>query len=221
MALITRVQWGARVAAKAEPLDGTQVVGLAVHWPAMKTPLRGVAAVSAGLRSWQAFHMDNKGWRDIAYQVAVDQDGNRYTLRGLDGQSAANGDEDVNRRYGAVLAVLAPGEQPTDAMLAELRNVVRDHRALFPRSTAVVGHSDVRPEPTACPGPIMLGLIHDGSLEPGPTPSELLRADLRAAIDATKAGLQRAGSPRRPRIQQHLKRALEALRGARDLNQGD
>lgn len=218
MATISRAQWGARPAAKAEPLDATLVVGLAVHWPAMSSPRRGVAVVSKGLRGWQAYHMDDKGWRDIAYQVAVDQDGNRYILRGLDGQSGANGDEDVNRRYGAVLVVLAPGERPTDAMLAELRNVVRDHRRLFPRSHLVVGHVDIRPEPTECPGTIMLSLIEDGSLEPGPTPAELLRADLNAAMAATKAALVKAAS--RPRLRFQLERAREAIAKARKVNRG-
>lgn len=224
MATISRAQWDARPAAKAEPLDATRVVGLAFHWPGFNDAsdaIRGVASVAAALRSWQRMHMDDKGWRDIAYQVAVDQDGNRYALRGLDGESAANGDQDVNERYGAVLLVLAPGEQPSDAMIHEVQAVVADHRALFPRSKLLVGHQQIRPEPTACPGPLVMRLLGEGAFEPGPTPSELLRADLRAAIDATKAGLQRAGSPRRPRIQHHLKRALEALRGARDLNQGD
>lgn len=162
---ITRSQWGAKPAAAADPLSAFEVVGIAIHWPAMVHSLRGVEAVSAALRAWQAFHM-SKGWRDIAYQVAVDQDGNRYILRGLDGVSAANGDTDVNRRYGAVLAVLAPGEAPTPAMLDELRRVVADHRRLFAKSTRIVGHQDIRPEPTACPGPLMEAIVNSGLLEP-------------------------------------------------------
>lgn len=165
MPTITRAQWGAKPTPAADPLSALEVVGIAVHWPAMTQSLRGVPAVSAALRSWQSYHL-SKGWRDIAYQVAVDQDGNRYDLRGLDGQSAANGDQDVNRRYGAVLAVLAPGEAPTPAMLDELRRVVADHRRLFPKSTRIVGHQDIRPEPTACPGPLMEAIVNSGLLEP-------------------------------------------------------
>jgi hypothetical protein len=165
MPTISRAQWGAKATPAADPLSAVEVVGIAVHWPAMAKSLRGVPAVSAALRSWQAYHL-SKGWRDIAYQVAVDQDGNRYILRGLDGVSAANGDTDTNRRYGAVLVVLAPGEAPTPAMLDELRRVVADHRRLFPKSTRVVGHKDIRPEPTACPGPVMESIINSGLLEP-------------------------------------------------------
>ena len=219
MATISRAKWGARSAPAAIPLDATQVIGLAFHWPAMKSPLRGVAVVSAALRNWQTYHMDTHGWRDIGYQVAVDQDGNRYILRGLDGQSGANGDEDVNRRYGAVLLVLAPGEQPTDAMLREIHAVVRDQRRLFPKSKLLVGHNDVRPEATACPGPAVTRLLSEGAFEPGPTPSELLRADLNAAMAATKAALSKA--ERRPRLRFNLEVARKALSKARRINRGD
>lgn len=203
MTVITRAEWGADPAAAAAPLDPARVVGIAVHWPAMREPLRGVAAVSAALRGWQDYHM-GKGWRDIAYQVAADQAGNRYILRGLAGQSAANGDEDVNERYGAVLAVLAPGEQPTPAMLRELRAVVEDHRGLFPASRQVVGHNDIRPEPTACPGPILQGLIDDGSLEPDleddMTPEEFL---------AHRIEVKRDGKPVKLSIEQVLRETFQ------------
>lgn len=165
--LFSRIAWGARPA-RSGPGDLTvsRVKGIAIHWPAMSKPLRGFDAVAAALRSWQAFHMDGKGWSDIAYQVAVDQDGNRYELRGLRTQSGANGDNDVNEDYGALLLILAPGEQPTDAMVTEVRNVVRDFRAIFPNGTAIKGHSQVRPEPTACPGPIAQAAINAGEFEP-------------------------------------------------------
>jgi hypothetical protein len=181
MTTITRADWRARSAPAAEPLNASEVIGLAFHWPAMSKPLYGVAAVSAALRNWQAYHMDTHGWRDIGYQVAVDQDGNRYILRGLDGQSGANGDEDVNRRYGAVLLVLAPGEHPTDAMVREVHVVVRDHRRLFPKSRLLVGHNDVRPEATACPGPAVMRLLSEGAFNPPPTWPERLDAKIREA----------------------------------------
>lgn len=165
--LFSRIAWGARPARSGPgALTVSRVKGIAVHWPAMSKPLRGFDAVSAALRSWQAFHMDTRGWSDIAYQVAVDQDGNRYELRGLRTQSGANGDNEANEDYGALLLILAPGEQPTDAMVTEVRNVVRDFRAIFPNGTAIKGHGQVRPEPTACPGPAAQAAINAGEFEP-------------------------------------------------------
>lgn len=218
MALITRAQWGAAPAEAAEPLDGTQVDGLAFHWPATTYKIRGVSAVSAALRSWQRAHMA-KGWRDIAYQVAVDQDGNRYILRGLDGMSAANGDVIPNKRYGALLLVLAAGEEPTQAMIKTAQAVVKDHRLLFPRSKLLLGHQDVRPEPTACPGPIVMKLLDEDAFEPQPSNAELIAEDIRDAIIGTKTALAKAAS--RPRVRFRLQRALEELRLARDINKGE
>jgi hypothetical protein len=145
--------------------------------------------VKAALRSWQDFHIDGRGWSDIAYQVAVDQAGNRYELRGLRTQSGANGDTDVNQRFGAVLLVLAPGEQPTAAMIREVRAVVTDFRKLFPDAHRIVGHGQIRPEPTACPGPAAQKAINAGTFEPvkpkaltrGPKIDQALRT-LHAAV---------------------------------------
>lgn len=163
MARISRSAWGARPARPGPGrLDPRKVRGMVLHWPAMEKQLRGVKAVSAALRSWQAFHMDDHGWSDIAYQEAIDQDGNSYVLRGLWRQSAANGDSDVNEEFGAILLVLAPGEHPSAAMLRTLRRRIARHREVFPRSRTIYGHNDVRPEPTACPGPIVSDLIERG-----------------------------------------------------------
>lgn len=220
MTTYARADWDARPARPGPgPLAARDVIGLVFHWPAMKVPVRGVAAVAAALRAWQAYHMDDLGWSDIAYQEAYDQDGNVWILRGLDTQSAANGNEDVNDDYGAVLLILAPGEQPSAAMLATVRKRVAEHRRLFPSSHQLLGHNQVRPEPTQCPGPIVQALIDAGELEPGPTPRELLRADLNAAMASTKAALEKAG--RRPRIRFQLERARAALSKARKINRDD
>lgn len=221
MTTYTRADWQARPAgAGPGPLAARDVIGLAFHWPAMAKPVRGFAAVAAALRAWQDYHMDDRGWSDIAYQVAVDQDGNRWILRGLDTQSAANGDRDVNDDFGAVLLILAPGEEPSPKMVREVRRVVVDHRQLFPRSDVLVGHNEIRAEGTACPGAIVQRHLEQGTFEPQPEPRDLLRADLAAAISATKAVRDRAESPRRPKIRFYAQRALEELREARDLNNG-
>lgn len=167
MTRYTRSDWKARPATPGPgPLDRRKVVGIALHWPAMSHKLRGFADVASALRSWQNYHMDVHGWSDIAYQEAIDQDGNVYRLRGLRTQSGANGDESVNERYGALLLVLAPGEQPTEAMLTTVRRRIARHRDIFPNSERIVGHQDVRPEPTSCPGPAVMAAIRAGHFDP-------------------------------------------------------
>lgn len=209
MPTFTRDQWGARPARRGPGfLDPAQVRSVVFHWPAMSRPLRGVEAVKAALRAWQDYHMDGHGWSDIAYQEAYDQAGNTYILRGLTITPGANGDTAANATNGALLLILAPGEEPTDEMIAAVRDGVRRHRALFPRSTAAKGHSEVRPEPTACPGPIVMRLLGEGAFEPTP-PRPAISPTLRKITDA----IRQARKDGYTELADRLKRAREAARG--------
>ena len=128
-------------------------------------PLRGREAGLRRAACWQNYHMDGHGWSDTGYQVAVDQDGNRYGLRCLAVQSGANGDEDLNERFDAALLILAPVRGPRrDGRRGPQRH--RRPRRLFPGSRRIVGHAQVRPEATACPGPAAMRLIGSGGFEP-------------------------------------------------------
>ncbi|MEV6413838.1 peptidoglycan recognition family protein [Kribbella sp. NPDC051718] len=173
---LPRSAWGAR-AAKSGPGDLTlsRVVGTAVHWPGTESskPISKTGVASA-LRGWQAYHMDpepgGRGWSDIAYQVAVDQWGRAWTLRGLRTQSGANGDNSVNETYGAVLLVLVQGEEPTEAMKATVREVMADYDRLYPNWAHVVGHGDIRPHGgTDCPGPAAKAALKRGEFFPRPS----------------------------------------------------
>jgi len=162
---LPRTAWGARPATGSTPLDADQVEGVAIHWPGMANPL-GRDRIGDALRGWQADHMENNGWSDIAYQVAVDQWGRAWTLRGLTTRSAANGSLDVNQRFGAILLVLAPGEEPSAAMTATVRGVVTDFRRWFPGANRIVPHSLIRPEPTDCPGDQARAALELGAFDP-------------------------------------------------------
>lgn len=163
----SRDHWGARPYEAHYLLDRDRVEGIALHWPAITKRLTDVEQVEAALRSWQQYHMDTRGWSDIAYQVAIDQAGNTYRLRGLRYRSAANGDENLNQRFGALLLVVAEGEKPSEKLVTTTRRIIGKHRALFPLSRRIVGHGQIRPEPTACPGPAIQRLINDGAFTPG------------------------------------------------------
>ncbi|MEV0792077.1 peptidoglycan recognition family protein [Kribbella sp. NPDC050459] len=150
-------------------LTVSRVEGAVIHWPGTGSTsvIHTKAAVASALRGWQDYHMDTRGWSDIAYQVAVDQAGRAWTLRGLRTQSGANGDTDVNERYGAILLILVTGEQPSAAMKATTRAVIADFRRIYPRGTAIRPHSAVRPEPTDCPGDPARAAIARGEFTPG------------------------------------------------------
>jgi hypothetical protein len=151
---LPRSAWGARPRnGGGRSLSTARVEGEALHWPGMSSRIdatgdAGARRVASALRGWQDYHMDVRGWSDIAYMVAIDQAGRAWTLRGLNVQSGANGNEDVNERFGAFLLVLGPGEEPTAAMKAK-------------------GHRDVRPEGTDCPGDRAYAAIQRGDFTPG------------------------------------------------------
>ena len=166
---LPRSAWDAR---PPEPGPGdltvSRVEGVVLHWPGMgNRRLDSQAEVASALRGWQNYHMDDRGWSDIAYQAAVDQAGRAWTLRGLREQSGANGNNDVNERFGAVLLVVGTGEQPSPEMISTTREVVRDFRELYPAGTAIKPHSAVRPAGTDCPGDAVRALIESRAFEPG------------------------------------------------------
>lgn len=173
---LPRSAWAARAARGSTALVASQVDGCALHWPGMAKPIDATGAigqrrVASALRGWQNYHMDGRGWSDIAYLVAVDQAGRAWTLRGLNIRSGANGDADVNRRFGAVLLILAPGEKPSAALIATTKGVLADFKKRFSGSRAKpYGHRDVRPAGTDCPGPLTYAAIQAGTFTPGSTP---------------------------------------------------
>lgn len=62
-------------------------------------------------RAWQAFHMDGRGWSDIAYNSGVCPHGVRFEGRGPGVRSGANGTNDGNRRSAACVYI-AGGNDP-------------------------------------------------------------------------------------------------------------
>ncbi|WP_127480582.1 peptidoglycan recognition protein family protein [Nocardioides pantholopis] len=218
MTYYSRAKTGLRPTRGATALNPADVEGIALHWPAMSGRAHTVAGVQALLRGWQNHHMDTNDWSDIAYQEAIDQAGNVYELRGLGVRSGANGDADVNRRFGALLLVVGPGEQPTAALTAATRERIAAHRARFPKSRRIVGHGQIRPGGTQCPGPAVQGLIGAGSFNPQPAqPAKPARKPSRGRlVDAVipklaKARRRSARTDNKPRTRK-LTRALTWLR---------
>ena len=123
VAYVTRAQIGLRAPNGSHSLVPSQVKNTAFHYPGTANPINAVGdagfrRVCSALRGWQTYHMDTRGWSDIAYCIAVDQVGRAYTLRGINIRSAANGGAQVNLEYGAILLVLGNNEAPTAAMEA-------------------------------------------------------------------------------------------------------
>lgn len=179
---VTRAQIGLRAPTGSHSLVPSQVKNTAHHYPGTASPINavgdaGLARVKSALRGWQAYHMDTRGWSDIAYQVAVDQVGRAYTLRGINIRSAANGGTQVNLEYGAILLILGNNEAPSAAMQATARAVMQDYRVRFaaiPRRPT--WHGAIRPGGTAadpstdCPGDLTIAAIKAGKFDAASTP---------------------------------------------------
>lgn len=176
---IPKSQWGGRAANGSRSLVIDSVINTAWHYPGMAKPINaigdaGFRRVCSALRGWQNYHMDDRGWSDIAYQVAVDQAGRAYTLRGINIQSAANGDQNVNIRYGGMLLVVGPGEPLTPALVSTAKAVMADYRKRYPRiPKRPTWHGAIRPGGTAsdpstdCPGKVVIAAIKAGQLDAG------------------------------------------------------
>jgi hypothetical protein len=231
---LPRSAWNARPARSGPGLlTVSRVEGVVIHWPGMgDRRLSSQAAIAAALRGWQDYHMDVHDWSDIAYQVAVDQAGRAWDLRGLWTQSGANGDNDVNERYGAILLVLGTGEHPTPAMIATTRAVVDDFRELYPRGTAIRPHSAVRPEPTDCPGDLARELIAHGAFDPDapigtpthPQEDEMTPAqmtELKNFIEARTQAYAKANNEYTRQVLSSTAKALMAADAASDKAQAD
>lgn len=175
---VTRAQIGLRPARSGPGnLTVSRVRGVADHYPGTPKPINAVGdagfhRVCSALRGWQAYHMDSRGWSDIAYQVAIDQEGRAYTLRGINTQSGANGNAEANEDFGAVLLVLGNDEAPSVKMIATGRLVHADFNKRYPNCRdRPYGHQEVRQHTstgaitTDCPGKQVMAAIRAGKLD--------------------------------------------------------
>jgi len=149
MNIIPRSSWTTRSAKRVSSLP-TDVNGWVLHWNG--PPIATNKSTQSILRGIQAYHMDNKGWSDIAYNFAVNQQGNVYELRGWDVKGAAtSGRAPDGKRWNAssraILFLIGEGQRPTFAALTEARKLI----GMKPGKATP--HQDASSTGTACPGP--------------------------------------------------------------------
>jgi hypothetical protein len=175
----TRASWGARAATSTSYASSVRLS--VVHHSASSNAYTA-AAVPSVLRSIQAFHMDGRGWSDIAYNFVVDKYGGIWEGRGGGIDKAVIGAHAQGFNTGST-GVMVIGDytaaSPTAASLESVAKVIgwkmAIHRAdpagtvtftsagspRYPAGTVVnlrgvVGHGDVGL--TSCPGDIASSL---------------------------------------------------------------
>jgi hypothetical protein len=156
MTLHPRRDWTSTPAADAHPFEPTAVRGTAVHWNGPPVPESALTDPRSYLEGVRRFHVGTNGWSDIAYNFAVDQRGDIWTLRGMRHMSGANGDSTVNAQWVAVLAIIGVGQKPSPSMLEGIKTVAGMVRDEYPRGDRVTTHQAIRPTSTACPGPDLI-----------------------------------------------------------------
>lgn len=162
MRYITREAWGGRAPDRISYLDPSRVDRIFIH----HTTGEQQHDKAAWVRSIQRFHMEQRGWSDIAYSLIVSADGDCYVGRGL-GRVGAH-----TKGYNSTsvaIAYLGSGLKPVpQTALRAIRRAVDDTRNWFGRPLPVFGHCDVGA--TACPGGALLSWVRDGMPVDDPLP---------------------------------------------------
>lgn len=174
MIVKTRADWGARPPDRVVQMSTSQ--GCFIHdvgVPVGAALYSGDPDTVAGwMRSTQRLHMDTDqvapgGITDFAYSWAVDTRGVAWTGRGWAVTGGHTGG--WNSKSHGICLILGPGQAPTPAMIATVNELIAENDRRFGQGF-VKGHQEA-PNSTQCPGVIILGLIHDGTIT-GAEPEE-------------------------------------------------
>ena len=161
MNLVTRAQWGAR------PRKGTPTplrpTGATAHWEGPHMGTFPHDTCPAKVRGIQAFHMDSRGWSDIAYNAIVCPHGYVFEGRGPGVRSAANGTDPGNDADVAVCYLGGEG----DPFTPEGATAMAD--AMHWLSPGGQRHAHRDWKPTACPGDTITAWAHSPAATSGNT----------------------------------------------------
>ena len=147
----SRSDWGARAPKWRTVVTKSSVKYSVVHWPGSNVnfPDNSKRSVAARLRGYQNMHMNDRGWSDIAYNVAVDQNGNVWLLRGwniVDG-----GVKNMGGKCLSILAILGKTDTPSEAMKAAIVYCQNEFDRLMGKKLTRTYHGKL--VSTSCPGP--------------------------------------------------------------------
>lgn len=150
MRLVSRGTWGARRPKSRTAL--TPSFGVTVHYEGPHLGEYDHASCPSKVRGIQAFHMDQRGWADIAYTAIICRHGYTFECRWTGVRTAANGTNPGNDGAYAVCLLIGVDDTLPGVMLGELIETIdylnNDARV----GQNVNGHRDWKA--TACPGDV-------------------------------------------------------------------
>jgi hypothetical protein len=155
----------------------------------------------------RSYHMDGKGWSDIAYSFGVCPHGTRFTGRGWDRAQFANGSDVVGADDGGdshwftVLVFLGwsevdgqpADEEPTPEMIEGVRNLIAEGRTSKRCDRRVLPHNAFKIK--RCPGATFTALAAEWDNAPlvdapAPTPPPIEDVDDMFTYEFTKDGVK-------------------------------
>lgn len=149
MEYVTRAESGLIAPTSISRISASQ--GIFGHWSAGPT--------SQSVREIQRFHMETRGWTDIAYSWLVDVSGVIYEGRGW-GRAGAH-TSGHNSTSHAVCAIVGDEAQVTDYQLHGMAQVMAEHDRLY-GSGFHLPHRDASGAATYCPGDTITRFIYEG-----------------------------------------------------------
>lgn len=175
MILISRTQWGARRPKYRNVADLSRPS--TAHWNGPTLTVGGQSTwdhskCASLVRGIQNFHMDSRGWSDIAYNFLVCPHGYVFEGRGLNVINGANGTNTGNKTSHAICTLAGEGNPFPDSEKQAYRDAVGYISAHTRAPNDCIGHRDHKA--TACPGDERYHWVHagmPGGSAPAPTPT--------------------------------------------------
>lgn len=171
--LISRSQWGARQP-RSTPRTASLDKGQAIHWtwkPTAASLTNHWPDCYGAVTGVQSYHMNTKGWNDIAYNFVVCPHGFVFEGRGWDVRNGASGTAEANEFFLAMCFIMGEGDSMRDEYMWASQDLIEEALSR--------GHTnDQKPhsffKSTTCPGPLLTSLTTGGFMyaEPNEVPPE-------------------------------------------------
>ncbi len=160
--IISRSAWGARTS-ESSAAYAEMNLGIATHWEGPTMGHYSREASWAKVKGIEAFHIDGRGWRDIAYNFIIDYYGQIFEGRGWNANNAANGGwGSTNYDYMSICYLGGIGDPLTDVAKEAYLEL---HEEYVRRGGAnrAYSHNDILSmygEGTQCSGPELINYTH-------------------------------------------------------------
>lgn len=132
--------------------------GVAIHYAGPGLRITSHAQCIGHWLGFQRYHMDTHGWVDVAYSAGFCIHGYAFAGRGYGIRTAANGTDDANYRYLAIVFIGGEGDTVTKAAIAAAWWLIHEFREAG-AGQAVRPHSSFKS--TACPAHVYGAIINN------------------------------------------------------------